>query len=82
MFLLHFCFTLSPSQPPDLSIETRIVTDHVFNPKKTCHYTTMKVLASGYTGRESRTGNYTCRGMHDLSKVSSVYKYAYGKKIW
>jgi hypothetical protein len=65
------------SQPPDLSVETVVEVDNVLNPTKRCFHSSLKVLASGYNGKESRTGNYTCKSLNEM-KQSSVYRFAHG----
>lgn len=68
----------SGSKPPDLSEETHVYVDSVLNPTKRCFVSSLKLLASGYTGKESRTGNYTCKSF-DGKKAVSIYRFAHGE---
>lgn len=69
----------SGSKPPDLSEETHVYVDNVLNPKKRCFVSSLKLLASGYTGKESRTGNYTCKSF-DGKHAVSIYRFAHGEQ--
>lgn len=68
----------SGNKPPDLSEETHVYVDSVLNTTKRCFVSSLKLLASGYTGKESRTGNYTCKSF-DGKKSSSIYRFAHGE---
>lgn len=70
----------SGSKPPDLSEETHVYVDSVLQPTKRCFVSSLKLLASGYTGKESRTGNYTCKSF-DGKRSVSIYRFAHGESI-